>query len=104
VFDFAEMREVCEHVLKVGTQELMSPEDEVKVKAEKVDFALCHIESVRERVRRMRDKLAMGGSAEEELETAQEMIREMREMAWGNRLKIREYSCDARHSDENGLS
>ena len=104
MFDFAEMREVCEVVLKVGAQELMSPEDEVKAKAEKVDFALCHIESVKEKVRKMRDRLAMGGEAEDEVEIVQEMVREMREMAWGNRLKIREYSCDERHSDENSLS
>ena len=49
------------------------------------------------------------GKADEEdiqadLQMAMEMVQEMRDLAWEHRLKIREYSCDGRLSEESGLS
>jgi hypothetical protein len=64
VFDFTELRARCDQALRVGKEELMAPAQQVKEKASKVDTALVHLEAMRNRVRGIRDALAMGKEVE----------------------------------------
>ena len=52
-----ELRALCEQIL--------SGEDEVKGKVEKVDMALCHVDELRHRVCSLRDALANGETGDE---------------------------------------
>jgi len=94
----SELRALCEQIL--------TGEDEVKGKVEKVDMALCHVDELRNRVCCLRDALANGETGEEVEETiglAREVASEMREIAWEHRQKIREYNCERGDSEEQNV-
>jgi len=67
-------------------------------------MAMCHVDELRQRLRNMRDALVNGEDSEDTMNLASEITSEMRELAWENRHKIKDYSCDERTSEEQNIT